>query len=146
MDAVVPEPLWADVHPTGHGRIRLGYLGLPISGRDLLARIEPNSLLVGEHDVLYQLAANDVFAVHWQTTDDDLDALPRALQLDPAAWPSCLLELAFDPQAEGIEGVKPGEQYPVCWLHDWLCVQGTLCRLVSFPHHWVVGHEGLAAA
>jgi hypothetical protein len=132
------EPLWADVHPTEHGRQRLGTLGLPATGTDVLARIEPDGLLVGDSDeVLYQLALSDVFAVQWHTTDDDPDALYRTFEIDPADCPSARLELWFDPASEGIEGLTPDQRYPFCYLYDWLCVQSNLCRLVSVPHYWV---------
>jgi hypothetical protein len=82
---IASEPLWADVHPIEHGRARLDFLGLPTTGTDVLARIEPNGLLVGEsNEVLYQLGLSDVFAVRWHTTDDDPDALHRDLQIEPA--------------------------------------------------------------
>lgn len=130
------EPLWADVHATSRGRRRLGHLQLPISGRDVLVRLEPTNLLVGERrEVLYQLAADDVYAVHWHGADD-VDQSFLDLQLNPYC-PSHILDLTFHPRDVGIEGVIPGSLVPMCWLNDWLCIPTTYCRLVSIPRHWV---------
>lgn len=142
-----PEPLWADVHPTEHGRDRLGEVGLSKTGTHVLARIEPDGLLVGENnEVLYQLRLNDVYAVQWHTTDVDPDALHHLFEIDPACCPSARLELSFDPADEGVEGLVLEQRYPCCYLDGWLCVQSNLCRLVSIPNSWVIAPAYVPAA
>ena len=132
------EPMWADVHPARDGGRQLLDAGLPASGRHVYAQIKPHCLLVGkECEDLHPLPAQDFYAVEWHPTDDNPDHQLYALHLDPAGCVTALLDLYFNPDIEGIEGLEVRQFYPVCWLHDWLCVRGTLDRLFSIPSDWV---------